>query len=351
MASAIAAILLLGFAPVAPEVEGRYSDRADLERRLGMSTTYDVTTGRLTLLGKGIRMVLVNGMDMMLVNDQVQPLGERFSVVNGSLSLPSAARRFLANRFDSPKKTEERTKPQASKKQAVGSFTVLIDPGHGGVHATNKGKSGLKEKDINLDVSLKLRDLLEAEGIRVVMTRDRDEHLSPDVEEDLDKRVAICNAIMPDLFISIHTNRAENSDARGFEIFVAREDSSTVRKEKLKEMDADELQKKNGGAAVRGKAESVRVGEKILDHYAKISKDLAQDIRAKFKGALETEDRGVKEAGYYVLKWSRSPAVLVELEFLSNGAGERELASGNHRGKLAGLLADAIVEWKREIGK
>ncbi|OHB75581.1 MAG: hypothetical protein A2Z34_07105 [Planctomycetes bacterium RBG_16_59_8] len=314
----------------------------EIGKTFDVVTAYDIVSGRLTITRDELQVVLVNGMDQMLVNGKLTSIGERFAVVNGSVRFPGPARRILEQK--EPAEAARRTeRPKPSVPLPRKGFKVVIDPGHGGTHAENRSRTGIYEKEVNLDVSLQLRDLLEAAGIDVVMTRDGDYHLAPNVRDDLDKRVDIANREMPDLFLSIHTNRAENADARGFEIFIPRDDSSAVRKAKVEAMSRTEIARRMGRAEIRTSREADRLAEAVLDLNGQREKILAEAIHGKFRRGLETEDRGIKEAGFYVIKWSRAPAVLVELEFLSNPAGERDLARPAHRTKLSQLLAEAVL--------
>ena len=103
---------------------------------------------------------------------------------------------------------------------------IVIDPGHGGIDGGTGDKEGLLEKDINLDISLKLRRELEEEGFRVIMTRDKDISLeefsdinSSRYRRDLNARKTIINENNPLMFISIHVNSSKKSTARGVKVY------------------------------------------------------------------------------------------------------------------------------------
>ena len=320
-----------------------YISLEEIQHKYNLDRQNDAVTGRIILTGNGREVILAVGVRGVVLNDRTYMLKEAVSVKNGRVFVTSDIFDVMENKAsDVAINPEERIIPK-------GNFKVVIDPGHGGVHDINKSKNGIYEKDVNLDVSLKLKDKLEAIGITVVMTRSTDTHLSRDVEVDLEKRVEICNRENPDLFISIHSNRAEDPNPRGFEIFVSREDSWSVTQAKLSAMTSAEISSKTGRSV--GASNKKSAGQALLDEYSKRSRVMAEIIRRKFNASLDTDDRGVKEKGFYVIKWSRSPAVLVELDFLSNHKSASQLASPAHRQKLADILADGIAEFREKYKK
>jgi N-acetylmuramoyl-L-alanine amidase len=139
------------------------------------------------------------------------------------------------------------------------------------------------------------------------MTRETDRHLAPEVRADLDARVEFTERHDPDLFISVHANWAENKGAQGFEIFYPRA----------------------GCAASAAERQA--------------SKRLAETIQGIFAKRFDTPDRGVKEAGFFVIKNAPCPSVLVELDFVSNLASEKKLREASYREKLADAVADAVL--------
>lgn len=296
-----AALWLLLLLP-GPEDGVAEGDLGALAERYGLLRSTDAATGREVLRGVGVHLVVAPGLSTVLWNGAQKVLSAPVRIAGGRVVVPSEIEACFSGIV--PILRSARKKPPASKpvERAARSFTVVLDAGHGGLHTGGKGRHGILEKDVNLDVALRLRRLLEKYGVSVVMTRTEDVHLDEDVDEDLQRRVRISNGADPDLFLSIHSNWHPGAHARGFEVFVPRN------------------------------VESSR--EECLD--------LARDIRNEFRGGLDTEDRGIKEAGFRVLKGTKAPAILVELEFVSNPQGERELGDPDHRQKLAELLFAAI---------
>lgn len=183
--------------------------------------------------------------------------------------------------------------PRSAGAETVGK-KICIDPGHGGSDPGAVG-NGLNEKDVNLDVALRLRDLLVQDGAEVVMTRTSDVYVS------LEKRVAIANNHACDIFISIHTNSASDSSANGTETY---------------------------------------------RYYGSASGyNLAFPIQGELVSHLGTKDRGVKEAGFYVLKYTKMPAVLIELAFISNPSDAQKLADPAVRQEAARAILHGVQRY------
>jgi len=223
-------------------------------------------------------------------------------------------------------------------------FRVVIDPGHGGIHGKNTGKAGIREKDVVLDIALKLCQILWENGVEVYLTRTTDTQLSLNLREDLSKRTQISNRLAPALFLSIHANHCDNSSVKGFEIYVPKE-----------KIDDNQGQTKNIQEV------SVRLGTTVTDNEtANILNAILQDnrrgeelylanaIKQEFHRDLPVPDRGIREAGFYVIKWTHSPAVLVECGYLSNTNEENLLGTASYRQKLARSLANAILSFRKK---
>jgi len=177
--------------------------------------------------------------------------------------------------------------------------TVVIDPGHSGpVEPGAVGPSGTREADINLSVAMMLASELDAKGFSVMLTRDGDIN-----NTDLTWRAQVANNANADCFISIHCNSAENRDAEGFEIFTSPGQTS-----------ADEL---------------------ANELFIAIS-DAMPELEARCDWGDGDAD---KESRFTVLMKTDCPAVLVELEFISNPDGEARLNDHSFRHRYAKALA------------
>jgi N-acetylmuramoyl-L-alanine amidase len=233
----------------------------------------------------------------------------------------------------------------------LGIKTVVIDPGHGGKDPGAVAKTKLQEKDVVLDVSLQLGELISARfpKVKVVYTR------STDVFIGLSKRAKIANEAGADLFISIHSNAAENTAAKGFESFVlglhkseaalevAKWENSSILMEEDHEQKYESFDPNDPDAYI---ALSLRQNA-FLDQSLK----LAHLFQKNCVGDLKRPDRGVKQAGFLVLYKTTMPSVLVELGFLSNLEEEKFLASKEGRSSMAKELFDAFETYKEQNDK
>lgn len=173
-------------------------------------------------------------------------------------------------------------------------YTVVLDAGHGGEDGGTVEQTAT-EKEINLAVVLKMRELLENQGICVVLTREQDIFIK------LEERVRAANGEKADLFVSIHCNYYEkDSSIYGLECYYC-----------------------------KGAEDGKYYAERILDTIEKSG---------------EIVSRNAKPSSYYILKNTTVPAVLVETGYLSNYNERNQLISGEYQGKLAQELVEGIVE-------
>ncbi|MFN4071615.1 MAG: N-acetylmuramoyl-L-alanine amidase [Thermus caldifontis] len=218
---------------------------------------------------------------------------------------------------------------------------VLLDPGHGGVDPGMVGY--VVEKEVVLDVALRLKRLLEKEGIEVRLTRDRDMHLSPDKREDLSRRAALADSSQVNLFISIHVNASPTRTAQGVEVFYfGRAQDPRVLAQVIRE---------NGGGELgrRLTQEARTVAERILfDIVAqanqRYSQRLAETLGRHLSQATGSPYRGTFPGDFFVLRYAKVPAVLVEIGFGDHPVEGRRLADPAYRERVAqGLLAGILT--------
>jgi N-acetylmuramoyl-L-alanine amidase len=205
---------------------------------------------------------------------------------------------------------------------------IVIDPGHGGHDTGTIGPHGVLEKNICLDVALRLGKLIQKKlpGAQVVYTR------KTDVFVPLEERTAIANQAKADLFISIHANSSHDHEARGIETYYLNFTSSpealevASRENALSDSSIHELQD-----LIKQIARNDKVEE---------SRELATDIQDSLTHQLrlisvEEKNRGVKKAPFVVLIGADMPSVLAEISFLSNTSDERMLGKPTQREKIA----------------
>lgn len=237
-----------------------------------------------------------------------------------------------------PPRAEERG-PAALARDS--RLTVVIDPGHGGHDTGAIGPSGLMEKDVVLDLALRLKRLLEERlQVRVLMTR------SEDVFVSLAERTAIANRAKADFFISLHVNAAEKRGAIGFEtFFFAREPSDSDARASAQR---ENLVLDTNGAAGADRASLLKMTltDMAVTRDMKESSTLAELVLASLDKSLKVENRGVKSGPFYVLATAAMPAILVESAFITNPREERRLQQEDHRQRVAEALYDGIARYK-----
>jgi len=184
--------------------------------------------------------------------------------------------------------------------------TILIDPGHGGPDTGAIGPNHTYEKDNNLAIALALNDILKQAGAKTILTRDKD--ISPAVNysetEDLQARVNIANAAKVDLFICIHNDANGKPEIQGTATYYSEDNPQ--------------------------KSESIR---------------LANSIQAATIDTLQTNNRGLKEAGFYVLKHTTMPSILLETAFISNPYEEARLQNSTFRQNVATAIFHGIYNY------
>ncbi|MGB8658255.1 MAG: N-acetylmuramoyl-L-alanine amidase [Candidatus Zixiibacteriota bacterium] len=220
---------------------------------------------------------------------------------------------------------------------------IVIDPGHGGEDSGAVGSNGLVEKEVTLDMALRLESLLQKEkGVRIILTRDKDE-LVP-----LEERAKIANQKGADLFISIHTNASKKKDAQGFEVFfLSAAKNDEARAVAALENSAIRFERADTLSQNRGDLDFILM-DLVQSEFLLESSDLAAAIRKHLKTELDIPDRGVNQAGFRVLNQAYMPAVLVEAGFISNRQEEALLKKSSFREKIARAIYESIREFKKK---
>ena len=227
-------------------------------------------------------------------------------------------------------------------------FVVVIDAGHGGKDEGASGQKKLKEKDINLAVALKLgKKINSLKGTRVHYTR------KTDVFVPLDDRAKFANEKKADLFISIHTNSAENKNATGTEVYSFSPSSSNVAMRENAVMELEENYKKKYDGFNPRSSESYIQWDLFASDFGMSgqSKKFASYVSEELKKQTPLGNRGIKQAGFWVLKYSNMPGVLVEVGYVSNLEEEKFLRKDSSREKLAQAIYDAFLKYFNEYKK
>lgn len=225
-------------------------------------------------------------------------------------------------------------------------FVVVLDAGHGGKDPGNMG-NGFKEKDIALNIVLKVGEALEKRGdVEVIYTRKND------VFVELNERAKIANKAKADLFVSVHCN-SHNSQASGTETFVlglhksqenfevAKKENSVIYLEEDYEITYD---------GFNPKSPESYIGMALMqEEYLNQSILLADFLQKNFTNDLQRKNRGVKQAGFLVLKNAVMPSVLIETGFLTHKAEGSYLNSGNGQDKMSNAIVAAITRYAESI--
>ncbi len=173
-----------------------------------------------------------------------------------------------------------------------GSFTVVVDAGHGGKDI-GANREGVYEKHLNLSVAQKVRQALEAKGVTVHMTRATDKFL------ELSEITAITNRVKPDAFVSVHTNASVSTAANGIETY----------------------------------------------YYTPQSRELANRVHRRMVNSVSAPDRGVRTARFYVIRNTQVPAILCEMGYISNPSERASLQSESRQRATAEAIAQGVVEF------
>ena len=218
--------------------------------------------------------------------------------------------------------------------------TVVLDAGHGGKDPGKVGKYGTKEKDVVLDITKKVGALLEKSHIKVVYTREEDVFIP------LIDRTKMANDANGKLFVSIHANSNSNSKIQGFETYLLRPGKSNDAIDVAsRENSVIKLEEKTGQYE-KLSGENLIMATMAQSMFMKESEDLASLIQVELDKRLDTPNRGVKQAGFYVLIGASMPNVLIEVGFLSNPIEEKRLKKTDYKQKIAESIYDGIKRFK-----
>ncbi|MBX7143801.1 MAG: N-acetylmuramoyl-L-alanine amidase [Oligoflexia bacterium] len=222
-----------------------------------------------------------------------------------------------------------------------GALRVMIDPGHGGEDQGARGYAGLLEKDVVLDLSLRLEKVLQARGVAVRRTRSGDEFVP------LALRTQAANEWNADVFISLHTNASLKGESSGLHVYyldTAGDEAARLLAER--ENDVDSM----GG----GQSDvQFMLGDLMQGAKAAQSLKLAQVVAASLNALAPNNKRaragrvGVKKAPFYVLVGAHMPCVLVELLFIDSPEDAKRLADTEFRDEAARRLADAVISFSK----
>lgn len=232
----------------------------------------------------------------------------------------------------------------------VSAFTVVLDAGHGGNDAGAVG-SFSKEKNINLRHATLVGDMIKERNpeIKVIYTRDKD------IFVELKERANIANRNKADLFVSIHTNSSKNKSASGIETFSlgvsrTKENMEVAMLENSVILLEEDHESKYEGFDPNS-TDSYIMFEFMKDQYSQRSIACADYIQTKLIDTSKRVDRGVRQAGFLVLRATAMPSVLVELGFISNREEEKALNNDDTQIENAEAIYQGIIAYIHSLEK
>ena len=258
---------------------------------------------------------------------------------------PAAAR--VAARSARPSPVAARTpvtsaptgKPSLARQLGLGVRRVVIDAGHGAHDPGASGIGGLKEKDVTLDLALRVRDILQAAGYETVLTRDHDVYLP------LEERTALANTARGDLFLSLHCNSSDAGNLSGVETYFLNL-ASNVR--------SMQTAARENSMAIGNMSDLQQIVREIQNSKMDESSQFAARVQRSLHDALhrkfpDTKNLGVKQAPFYVLIGAQMPSILAEVSFINNRTEGRRLADPAYRQLIAQALVDGVKRYVRTV--
>jgi N-acetylmuramoyl-L-alanine amidase len=220
----------------------------------------------------------------------------------------------------------------------------VIDPGHGGKDQGARGRGGLLEKDVTLDIALKLKELIENDpGMKVILTRSGDYFVS------LKERTAIANhakgSAPADLFISIHTNSHKSPKVGGFEAYYISDAIDPSAEATAAMENAVVALEWDTGGPVESALTPILWDLQFTESISE-SSELAFIAKEELGERLNTRNRGVRQAQFIVLAGVAMPSILVEVGFISNRIEEAKLKTADYKNKCAEALAASVAAFK-----
>jgi N-acetylmuramoyl-L-alanine amidase len=231
-----------------------------------------------------------------------------------------------------------------SREQLTPLKTIVLDAGHGGHDSGATGPTGLMEKDLVLDVTRRVAKLVEARlGLKVLLTRDSDNFVT------LRDRTSYANRQHADLFVSIHANAHREAAADGVETYFLSSEAtdSTARQVAALENGVVQLEQPAGRGSGQVDIVKAILWDLAQSEFQVESSRLAEVVHDSMTQTLRISNRGVKQAGFYVLGGAAMPAILLEIGFVTNPKEERKLKDTKYRDEIARAILAGLAEYKR----
>lgn len=225
--------------------------------------------------------------------------------------------------------------------------TIVLDAGHGGHDSGAVGPAGLMEKDLVLDVTRRVAALVRASlpDVKVLLSRPGDHFVT------LQDRTSFANKERADLFVSIHANAHRDVASEGVETYFLSSEATDNRARQVAALENGvvQLERVNGKASGREKVLKTILWDLAQSEFQLQSSRLAEVVQDSMTQSLGIPNRGVKQAGFYVLGGAAMPAILIEIGFVTNPREERKLKDGKYRDEIARAIFAGIAEYKRHL--
>ncbi|MDD5692796.1 MAG: N-acetylmuramoyl-L-alanine amidase [Candidatus Omnitrophica bacterium] len=303
----------------------------------GIRWDYDSFSRTIVLNKDSHRINLMVGETLVLVDERPMHLKDAVHIYQGAIVVPYKFKEQVIDVLfrDSSSRTTQTVSFSNIKK-------IVLDAGHGGEDPGAIGRTGLREKDVVLDIVKRLTKLLKAEGVEVVLTRSSDSFVP------LARRVDIANRSGADLFVSIHANANRVRSLKGFEVYYV-SPSAEDSKRALNAAKSAPLNIDSSCFADSSLVTKAILWDMIYTHSRAESIELGRSLCKSTGRNSDMRIIGVKGARFYVLKGARMPAVLVEVGFLSNATEEKMLKNNYSRQKIAENIAEGIGDYAQEL--
>ncbi len=298
---------------------------------------YDAVTRSFVLNKASHRINLTVGESLVLVDGTPLHLKSPVDIYQGTVVVPYRFKEKILDVFFKAQPAPGRPALLVSKIRKI-----VIDAGHGGNDPGAIAKTGLREKDVNLDIAKRLAKLLKSDGFEVIMTRSTDRFIP------LSRRAEIANNSHADIFVSVHSNANRVRSLSGFEVYYVAPSVSDAKRGYAAAQNAA-LNLQEAYFADHSLDVKAIVWDMIYTNSRAESIELSRSICRSVNHNLDTRILGIKGARFEVLRSVRMPAVLIETGFLSNSSEERKLRNSYYRQKIAESIAQGIEDYAQDF--
>jgi N-acetylmuramoyl-L-alanine amidase len=316
-----------------------YVSLASVADAYNLKYEWDSISKRLTLYRGDKKVILCAGSYIALINNAPKNLKEPLRIHSGIIVFPrDFASTTLAEVFI------KELKPRREEVILPGVYRIdkiVIDAGHGGKDPGAIGQFGVREKDITLDITKRLKYHLDTEGIKTVLTRSDDRFIS------LGKRAELANKEAADFFVSIHANTCPTKSVKGMEVYYLSEAIDDNARAVAASENASLKYENSSFSDTRPSNDLEVTLFDIQNTENRVeSIELAKHITDSAHSRLGIKNRRVKAARFYVLKGAKTPSILIEVGFISNRDEAEKLRSSEYREMIAQAIAAGIMDYK-----